>query len=101
MFIYTQADNLPGRYSSEVFPIYLLLVLEEKDIDGFSGKNNPYTILGGGFINLVKKKSPLVNSFSSLWSPDIINVWVMKKVFRMTEIIENIGNYKSKHTNMP
>lgn len=34
MFIYTQADNLPGRYYNEVFPIYLLLVLEEKDIDG-------------------------------------------------------------------
>ena len=47
MFIYTQADNLPGRYSNEVFHIYLLLVLEEKGIDGhnesalceFSSKN--------------------------------------------------------------
>jgi hypothetical protein len=34
MLIYTQADNLPGRYSNEVLPIYLLPVLEEIDIDG-------------------------------------------------------------------
>jgi hypothetical protein len=45
MFIYTKADNLPGKNSNEVFPIYLLLVREEKDIDeqnltlcGFSTK---------------------------------------------------------------
>ena len=113
MLIYTQADNLPGRYSNEVFHIYLLLVLEEKDIDGhnesctlwvfqykFSGKNNPYTVLGGGFINFVKKNLHWWTCFFSLWSPDIINVWVMKKVFRMIEIIEYIGNYKPKHTNM-
>jgi hypothetical protein len=31
MLIYTQADNLPGRYSNEVLPIYRLPVLEEND----------------------------------------------------------------------
>ena len=48
MLIYTQVYNLPGRYSNEVFPIHLLLVLEEKDMEmgimnlalyGFSSKN--------------------------------------------------------------